>query len=196
MSLQTHTRRRFLAGLASAGIGATTLGAEAGRALASASGAPSEPLDRRYGTTRSPRISVSYPSTWFITQELTDVLDPMQLFAIANTSLPTNQRNIHGLANPMLTPADVTLLMLYAYQITPDMAAWSLRSAEAPPTQSIAGLGAASQDGNLPIMTRHWDVYGLQWAVQGFLWIGTTAEAGDIATMDAVLQSISYDEPL
>lgn len=153
-------------------------------------------LDIRFGRSASPRISVSHPSEWFVTSQLTDVYDPIQLFAVANQSLPAPQRNVHGLANPALVPTDTVLLMLSAFRLTPDMAAWNLRSSAHPTPARLADFGQGEPYGSFSLTTRSWAVYGQTWGVQGFLWVGDDASDADIATMDAVLQSISYDEPL
>lgn len=190
--MKLHTRRRFLAGVASVGAGAGALGVS--RALASSS-ATSGALDRRYGTTSPPLLSVSLPSSWFVTQQLTDVLDPQQLFSVANQPLPIRQKNVHGLANPALLPDDITLLMLSAFRLAPEMASWSLRTGSPPATPTLADLPPAPY-ANFPLLSRSWAVYGLQWGVQGFLWEGTAAVSTDVSTMDDVLRSISYDQAL
>jgi hypothetical protein len=141
-------------------------------------------------------MSVSLPTDWFVTQNLTNVIDPVQLFAIANMPLPTQQKNVQGVANPTLIPTNATLVMVSAFSLTPDMAAWNLRSSETPSAPSLASLGPGHPYGNVGLLTRSWTVYGMQWAVEGLVWIGTAATNADIATIDAVLQSLSYDEPL
>lgn len=189
MTSKTQTRGRFLAGLTGIAAGATAASAGAG---ASAPGVL--PLDVRYGRSSSPRVSVSLPKSWFVTQQLTDVVDPVQLFAICSRSLPTRQRNLHGLANPTLLPTSGVLLMVSAFTITPDMAVWNLRSQAPPTTPRLAELGEGERFGGLALTTRSWVNYGQRWVIQGFLWIGDNASASDVATMDAVLQSVTYDE--
>lgn len=77
-----------------------------------------------------------------------------------------------------------------------DGGAVNLRSSETPSAPSLASLGPGHPYGNVGLLTRSWTVYGMQWAVEGLVWIGTAATNADIATIDAVLQSITYDEPL
>ena len=191
MSTKTQTRGRFLAGLTGLAAGASVAGASA-----AASTGEGVQLDLRYGRSSSPRISVSHPKGWFVTSHLTDVVDPIQLFAISNHPLPAPQRNVHGLANPALVPANAVLLMVSAFRVTPDMAAWNLRSSARPAAPRLADLGEGEAFGNFAVTTRSWVVYGQTWVVQGFLWIGDHASLADVATMDAVLQSIAYDEAL
>jgi len=191
LSTKAQTRGRFLAGLT---------GLAAGASVAGASAAPSTVkivhLGRRYGRSVSPRISVSHPDGWFVTPQLTDVADPIQLFAISSHPLAAPQRNVHGLANPALVPTNAVLVMVSAFRVARDMAAWSLRSSAHPQAPRLADLGEGEAFGSFGLTARSWVVYGQTWAIQGFLWTGDHASAVDVATMDAVLQSISYDEAL
>jgi hypothetical protein len=189
LTAKTHTRGRFLAGLTGLAAGATASGASARPATPGII-----PLDLRYGRSSSPRISVSLPKKWFVTQQLTDVIEPVQLFSISNTQLPAPQRNVQGLANPTLVPKSAALLMVSAFKVTPDMAAWNERSGAPPSAPRLAELGDGEPFGSLGLRTRSWVHYGQRWVIQGFLWTGDNASPLDIATMDAVLQSISYDE--
>jgi hypothetical protein len=191
LSTKIQTRGRFLAGLTGLAAGASVAGANAAPGTVE-----TVQLGLRYGRGASPRISVSHPKDWFVTSHLTDVVDPIQLFAISNHPLPAPQRNVHGLANPALIPTSGVLLMVSAFRVTPDMAAWSLRSSARPTAPRLEDLGEAERFGNFGLTTRSWVVYGQTWVIQGFLWIGDHASSADVATMDAALQSISYDEAL
>jgi hypothetical protein len=84
--------------------------------------------------------------------------------------------------------------MLSAFKATPEMAVWNLRSQAPPTTPRLAQLGEGERFGGFGLTTRSWVIYGQRWIIQGFLWIADRAAASDVATMDAVLQSISFDE--
>jgi hypothetical protein len=103
---------------------------------------------------------------------------------------------MHGLANPTLVPRDAVLLMASAFEITPDMAAWSLRSSSQPPKLSLTALGSGEPFGDLGLTTQSIALYGQRYAVQLFFWTGDNASDTDVQTAAAILQSLTFDEPL
>ena len=109
-----QTRKGFLGGLTAVAGAALVEGAEAQ--------APPRPLDRRFGRATSPRVSVSYPRGWFVTDRLTDIGDPIQLFAIANHVIPAPHRNVAGTVNASLIPIEAVLVSALAFKVIPDMA--------------------------------------------------------------------------
>ena len=183
-----QTRKGFLGGL-TAGVGvALVQGAEAQ--------APPHPLDRRFGRATSPRVSVSYPRGWFVTDQLTDIGDPIQLFAVANHVIPAPHRNVAGTVNASLIPIEAVLVSALAFKVMPDMAVWAVRTSAAPPQLRLADMPGEARFGGVGLTFHSWSWVGWTYGVQVFVWVGERAPSVDVRTLDAVLGSISFDEPL
>lgn len=152
-------------------------------------------LGRRFGRTVPPRLSVSLPPTWFLTEHLTDVSDPIQLFAISNRVIPAPHKNIHGVANLRLIPSDGVLVTGHAFVLTPDMAAYDERTAEPPSRLGLANMPRGTFGENW-LTTYAWSHFGQTFGVQVFVWVATRSSASDVETLDQVLGSLTFDEPL
>lgn len=172
-------------------MSALGLGAIAGAGEAS----PQQALGWRFGRAEPPRISVSLPQTWFLTERLTDVGDPVQLFAISNRRIPAPHANIHGLVNPRLIPTDAVLVTAHAFELTLEMEVYASRTSLRPPKLRLSNLQGIPF-GDLGLTTHSWSHTGMTFGVQIFVWVGDRAAVEDVAILDAVLGSITFDQPL
>lgn len=183
------TRRGFLLALTGAGAGIALAEEATTQPL-------SLPLDWRFGRVDPPRASVSLPRGWFLTERLTDVGDPVQLFGISNRVIPAPHRNVAGTVNLKLVPVDAVLVLVVAFRIAPDMAVWTERSGSPPAQLGLASIGGGKSIINVPFRSYSWSHVGQTFGVQAFVWVGAQAAPEDVETLDAVLKSISFDEAL
>jgi hypothetical protein len=189
-----QTRSGFLKGLAVFGAGAGL----AGDSMAQESVAQTFaiPLDWRFGRVDPPRLSISLPRSWFLTERLTDIGDPLQLFAIANRTIPAPHRNVAGTVNVGLIPPDAVLVTAVAFEITPDMAVWAKRTSSPPPRLSLSGMSGGQPLGDRGLKFYSWAYFGQTFGIQVFVWVGDRAPLDDQATLGAVIASLTFDQPL
>jgi hypothetical protein len=162
---------------------------------ASAASPEAVALGRRFGRTVSPRLSISLPPEWFLTEKLTDVSDPIQLFAVSNRVIPAPHANVHGVANLRLIPSDGVLSTGHAFVITPDMAVYSERTSAPPSRLQLAGMQEGTFGENW-LKTYSWFHFGQTFGVDVLVWVSTSASASDVQILDQVFGSLTFDEPL
>jgi hypothetical protein len=188
VSSDMETRRGFL----------SAVGALTGAFAATAEGAaqrPPVPPGWRFGRGAPPRLSVTVPAGWFFTETLTDVGDPVQLFAIASREIPAPHANIHGLVNPNLIPSDAVLVTAHGFRLTQDMEEFAARTAAPPGRVRVADM-PATPFGGLGLTTRSWAHIGMAFAIQIFVWAGDAAPSEDLQRLEGVLASLTFDQSL
>lgn len=184
----THiSRRRLLTGAAGAGAAlAAVAGSPDGAAAAQAQ------LSESFASPYAPYPTLMYPPDWFAFTGLTQVMIPAGVY-VATQQLSA-MPDLEGHPNPMLLPADVTLLCLFhqplpqpkpGYELPPKLngASMSFAALSGPRTvqagfqKYIGGWTATADDGQL---------YGLQ----SWVYVGPNAGA-DWTAVQAVVDSVT-----
>jgi hypothetical protein len=118
----------------------------------------------------------------------------MQLFAVSNHHIPPH-RNLGGKVRASLLPADGVLGHATAFVLSSEMAVWRHRTTVPPEPITVAEMPGARLP-SLPLTFYSWSHVGSKFCVQMAVWLGERATADDVATFDAVLRSISFEEAL